>query len=176
MHVARDTRHGTVPNRQWPTLNSNPIRDAFLKEIPRMLPCSDHRIDERWSEWRASVSDAAEKCVPAAAPRKTKPWISEATLGLIQRRLDARASADWPLEKQLRKETQKSVRKDRSNWLTDLAGRGDWQSLRKLRQKGRASQTRLQNLQGETVSTELRAETLADHLEHLQWRVRAVTL
>ena len=80
------------------------------------------------------------------------------------------------LEKQLRKETQKSVRKDRALWLEELAGRGDWESLRKLRSKNTASQTRLKDIHGEIVSSELRAETLADHLEQLQWRVRPVTL
>jgi hypothetical protein len=38
------------------------------------------------------------------------------------------------------------------------------------------TQTRLRNTQGDIVGTKSRSDTLADHLEHFQWRVRPISL
>ena len=170
-------RHnGTAPNRQWISLKDPHILGAFLKEVPPAPSCTLGTVDVEWSTWRDGILSAVDGCIPETKVKKKRPWITEDTLQLIRARLDARIAGDWMLEKQLRKETQKSVRKDRTLWLQELAGQGDWESLRKLRPKNTASQTRLKDTHGETVSSELRAETLADHLEHLQWRVRPISL
>jgi hypothetical protein len=108
--------------------------------------------------------------------KPNRPWISAATLDLIHQRFDARTQEDWLLEKDLKRETRKSARRDRSRWLQDLAGKGDWQSLRKLQREKKDTQTRLQDAQGNIVSSEARANTLADHLEQIQWGVRPITL
>ena len=53
---------------------------------------------------------------------------------------------------------------------------GDWKSLKKLRSPPKPKQGRLKDLAGQTVSSEERAETLAEHLEQVQWQVRPITL
>jgi hypothetical protein len=45
-----------------------------------------------------------------------------------------------------------------------------------LRKKPKRQQGRLANLSGELVSSELRASTMADYLEQIQWKVRPATL
>ena len=122
------------------------------------------------------IITASRKHIPLAPPTPHKPWISEATFALIRKRQEARRANDWSLEKELRRETKQSSRRDRARWLQDLAGSGDWQSLRKLRGGNKARQTRLRDCRGCIVSSELRADTLADHLEKTQWGVRPVTL
>jgi len=105
-----------------------------------------------------------------------KPWISQATLDLVDRKRLARSQGSYVTEKLLRKQVQKSAKRDRANWLQDLAARGDWASLKMLRKGRKPQQGRLYNTSGEPVSSECRAETFAQHLETVQWRVRHVTL
>ena len=53
--------------------------------------------------------------------------------------------------------------------------KGDWNSIRKLYRRRQPQQTRLRDQSG-IVGTDLRAETFAEHLETVQWRVRLATL
>ena len=48
--------------------------------------------------------------------------------------------------------------------------------MRKLRKGACRQQGRLENIRGETVSSEHRADTLAEYLELVQWEVRPVKL
>ena len=48
--------------------------------------------------------------------------------------------------------------------------------MQKVRKGTKRQQGRLKNLQGEVVSSEHRADTLADYLEHIQWKVRPASL
>ena len=104
------------------------------------------------------------------------PWISSATLELLRLHREARLSGHWDQEKQLRLEVKRSAKQDRARWLENLAPSGDWRSLRLLRIGRPVKQGRLRDANGDLVSSDLRAETLADHLAHVQWRVRPTTL
>jgi len=163
----------------WAALQNVPVRDEFLKcfrDSPTIVdtgPC----IEDRWTNLSKTLLNAADKCVPNMPFQRKTPWITESTLELIRQRRAARCTANWELERSLRREVKKAARRDRAQWMEQLASKGDWNSLKKLRRKGPSSQqTRLQNLEGHVVSTEARATTLADHLETIQWRVRPVTL
>ena len=76
----------------------------------------------------------------------------------------------------MRKQVRKSARKARATWLESLAATGDWSCISKLRKGKRKAQGRLSDASGNLVSSELRAETFAAHLETVQWKVRHVTL
>jgi hypothetical protein len=80
------------------------------------------------------------------------------------------------VELQLRKDIKKSAKRDRSRWLEDLAGTGDWKALRKLKKPRKVSQSRLRDKYGIPVSTDMRAEVFAEYLETIQWYVRPVQL
>ena len=141
-----------------------PLSMLSLRRPRPYLPCCPAgTVDVKWSAFKDSISLAADECIPASAVKRRRPWISESTLQMVLARHDARKAGNWALEKKLRKQTQKSVRKDRALWLQQLAGNGDWESLRKLRSKRATSQTRLKDSSGEIVSSEARAEALADH-------------
>ena len=88
----------------------------------------------------------------------------------------ARQRADFFEEKRLTKEIKKSAALDRSVWLDDLLASGDWQEIRKLKKGVKHQQGRLKNIHGQLVSSEIRANTLAEHLEKIQWAVRATTI
>ena len=69
-----------------------------------------------------------------------------------------------------------NVKRDRANWLEMLAASNDLGQVRKVRKGFAPKQGRLRNANGDLVSNELRATTLADHLEKVQWVVRTVTV
>ena len=56
-----------------------------------------------------------------------------------------------------------------------ICASGDWDEVRKLRKGLKHQQGRLKNRSGQLVSSEERAETLAEHLEKVQWAVRPTT-
>ena len=124
----------------------------------------------------SAVATAIKQHVPILSARANKPWISSRTLELLRRRREARTNGNWNLEKQLRSDVKKSAKDDRSKWLEDLVSSGDWKSVKQLRKGRHVKQGRLRNAEGVLVSSELRAETLAEHLEKIQWRVRPATL
>ena len=165
---------------QWETLQDTSVHAAFVDCFAQCAGDADgptaEGINDTWHALRNAFNVAADTCIPKAKATRQKPWISDRTLTLIQRRRQARFMEDWDLEKQLRKDTKRSARQDRATWLTELAGKGDWHSLKQLRGQQRNKQTRLVDRSGNIVSTDRRAETLAEYLEQVQWQVRPVTV
>ena len=123
----------------------------------------------------ASINDAfhvaAHATLPVTRSRAQRPWIRFQTLGLIAERSRARSGADFQLEKQLNAAITKSAKRDKDAWLNDLAGSGDWAQVRKLRRGFKPQQGRLKDAGGRFVSSEERAQTIAEYLETVQWAV-----
>ena len=115
---------------------------------------------------------AAEKVLPSRTARPQRPWISPATLKLLDDRSRARSSGDFKLEKSLHKMVRASVAKDRRNWLDGLLASGDWDQIKKLRKGFAPAQGRLKNTSGDLVESAERADTLATHLASVQWAAR----
>jgi len=165
------------PKRNWEALKIPAVLKSFGQELLHGHEDETAEgLDQKWDAVRTTIQDAVEKHIPTVKACKRKPWISQDTLELICQRNDARKAVDRENEQILRKMIQKSARKDRAAWLNNLAGKGDWQSLKKLRKSKQVSQTRLLDAQGQVVSTEFRAETLAEYLEKVQWCVRPIAL
>ena len=133
-------------------------------------------IDAQWNCMRQNLLDVVSASIPVTRRVKSKPWISQATLDLIELQDDARRDGLFEEEKQRKKDIKRSVKRDRADWLRQLASKGDWKSLQQLRKGRRVQQTRLHRDDGNPVSTEERANTFADYLEQVQWRVRPVNV
>ena len=93
---------------------------------------------------------------------------------MIDERNHARHAGDAAKEKTLSMSIRKAVRSDRAAWLDRMAASGDWRQVRALRKGSQAAQGRLTNSTQEIVSSEERAETLAEYLENEQWRQRCI--
>ena len=119
---------------------------------------------------------AASATLPSRSARPMRPWISERTLRLLDARSLARQTGDWLKEQELNRDIRLTVKGDRARWLDALVATGDWSQVRKLRKGHTPSQGRLRNANGAYVSSEQRAETLAQHLESVQWSVRPTTV
>ena len=93
---------------------------------------------------------------------------------MIEARNVARSIQDVLEVQRLGKQIRVFAKADRKHWLEERLLTKDWGEVRKLR-KGHRKVGRLKNAQGVVVSSEARAETLADHYEKVQWAVRATT-
>ena len=128
-----------------------------------------------WAAAEQAFRQSAAKTLPTLTVEARRPWISAATLGLVQCRNRARTAKDLEAEADYNKRIRSSARADRRKWLEDLAATGDWTRIRKLRTKPKPQQGRLQDAAGNIVSSEHKGETMAEYLERAQWAVRPVT-
>lgn len=115
---------------------------------------------------------AAEHALPTSKAAPKRPWISGRTLLLIDERCEARRDNNTRLQRKLNTSIQKSVKFDRTAWMDSLLADGDWAQMRKLKKGFSPSQGRMRNADGELVESDRRAETLAHHLEAVQWTER----
>ena len=162
----------------WSALQQPTVRRQFVAELTESLkplspgasltPCWQHFSEKAWL--------VAHKVVPEKVKSPNKPWISQATLHLIAQKHEARQRGDWPTERCLRKDVKVSAKRDRAIWLEAMTAAGDWASIRRVCRKKSRPQGRLNNLAGNQVASDERAETFAEHLSEIQWKVRHVTL
>ena len=138
--------------------------------------CGDGALSCSWEQQCKNVNTIAEELLPQKSSAPRKPWISQETLALLDHKHAARRSGDWESERLIRKQVRQSARRDRARWLESVASTGSWASISKLRRGPRKNQGRLRNTDGDLVSSEMRAQAFAEHLETMQWYVRPVTL
>ena len=72
-------------------------------------------------------------------------------------------------------EISKNALTTATGWLDIFCKDGSWESAKSFRKPARPQQGRLRNSEGNLVSSDERAETLAQHLENIQWAVRPGT-
>ena len=68
------------------------------------------------------------------------------------------------------------AKKDRTIWMESLLADGSWKQNRRLRKPKTSHRGKLRNRQGQLVDSDEWADTMAEHLEMLQWCVRPVCL
>ena len=69
-------------------------------------------------------------------------------------------------------QVRKSAKHDRTRWLDTVLENGDWQQIRLLRKPRKLRCGRLLDDSGSLVESDAWADTMADHLEKVQWMVR----
>ena len=121
-------------------LKQRDVKQQFVELVANTFPhdaCShvDGCIDDVYANIVQSVSDAAIATIPALTHVAKRPWISNHTLGIIQKRHEARVFKNWSGEAHLHKQVKASAKRDRANWLQHLAGSGSWRDLKKLRER-----------------------------------------
>ena len=79
------------------------------------------------------------------AAMSKRPWISSATLNLIDARNNARLNYDYAHEVILNKKIKQSASKERSNVLNALMKSGAWEELKALRAKPQRRYGRLRD-------------------------------
>ena len=162
------------------SLRNLSIRNSFQALFEESL---QPKVREKHSGSLDSVSDcitrafeAAEMSLPKVAAAKRKPWISQTTLDLVERRHSAHMTRDFETERLLHSEIKKAAKTDKKRWLEELAGANSWRALRVMRCGTRHLQGKLCDDRGIPVSSECRADTFAKYLESVQWAVRPASL
>ena len=97
-----------------------------------------------------------------------RPWVSCATLNLIDATNDARLNHDYVHEIILNKQIKQSAFKDRSNCLNALIKSGAWEELKALRAEPQRRCGRLRDQNGNITASDEKACTRADYLETIQ--------
>ncbi len=132
----------------------------------------DASLDNSSSSFSNRVQEAMEATLPELKATPKRPWIGNRTLDLVNQRDLARKHRQRPLEVALNKQIRTSAKRDRAVWLSGVTTGGSWSAIRQLRRPRPPQRGKLNNLDGVAVESHERAETLADHLEKVQWAVR----
>ena len=164
------------------SLRDKPVAALFAKrfaEKGRALlptrPDSDAGSPQVLSEVVQEAFGAAAATLPSYRSVPAKPWISSRTLALLDERDAARLARQWTREKELTKWIKGSARRDRSSWLDAQLENGDWKPIRRLKTNTRPPPGRMRNAAGVLVESNLRAETMAEYYETVQWRKMLAT-
>jgi hypothetical protein len=94
----------------------------------------------------------------------------------IEKRRAARESNDIKEEQRLHKQVRIAAKKDRTEWVDRLLVTGTWEQVKRLRKKAPRRPGKLRDQKGDLVDSDIWAETMAKHLENVQWCVRPAGL
>ena len=156
----------------WGALRQPDIRRSLVAELEKLNLESEGDLDQQWTSICQSSMNVCTKMMPTQGKRPNKPWISQSTMELIEDKRKARLERNFEAEKDLNKKVRGAAKKDRARWLEELTSQGDWQAIRYLRKGPSRKQGRLKSIAGVLVCSEDRADTFAEYLEKIQWKVR----
>ena len=143
----------------------------FANQFEALLgtcPSQSQDVNIVCSSINNAFAAAEEAVLPRVLTHRSKPWISDVTLALIDQRRHAAIAGDLEQEMSLRKAVKKPARTDRRIWLVNLASSGSWVATKKLRQGAVRNQGRLNDVAGQPISSEMRADRFAEYLEEVQ--------
>ena len=112
---------------------------------------------------------AAEQDLPSRARMPSKPCNSENALKIIDLRMAARAQNNFAEEKELHKKVRRSAQMDRTLWLNGALENGSWKSVVAIREHYQPNKGQLVDANGKLCESNEWAETMACHLETVQW-------
>ena len=128
-------------------------------------------VEEGWASMVGAFR-ASEAAVPDLATSGRRPWISQCTLDLIDQRSLARLEGDSAKQKDLHRQVRRSAKADKTKWLSDCIKSGSWDDLQIVRKQRRPTQSSLRNASGVLTASDEKADTMAEYLESVHWRVR----
>ena len=115
---------------------------------------------------------ARKEILPASKVTARRPWISAKTLELTQLQAEARIGGNIAEKARLHKSIRNTAKLDRRHWLDGVVSSKSWRDLRTLRKGSQSNQGHLKDASGTLISSESRAQTLAEYLQDVQWAVR----
>ena len=132
-----------------------------------VVPTSADTLDSHAKHITDAMVYAAET-IKNSGREPNRPWISQATLDLLNKR----DGAGNPLEAHnLTKLIKASVKRDKKKWLDLQLVGGKWNAVRALRKGPPKKPIQIRNKHGQLVDSTQRADTLADYFEKIQWKV-----
>ena len=128
-------------------------------------------VDASCEHLHRSIVEALWYYCPPVESTPKQPWISSATLGLIDMRAEAGVEQNIGKWQNLERAIRKSVKQDKRKWLETAIGTGCWEQLKVARRKFSSKQVSLRNSKGELCSMREVANVQADQYEKSQWKI-----
>ena len=164
------------PRRQYQqpidrsSLRNPNVASRFAKDVLNHFQLSDtgeHDLNHI-SETLQSAFQHATTSLPVLPMKPKRPYISNATLHLIEQREVTRREGHFERELEMNRVVKKAVADDKSKYLRTLAGSRCWKDIKLLRKPLQPQQGRLQNVAGYLTDSNERAKTLTEYLEKIQ--------
>ena len=165
--------------RNREALHDPAIKQSFAKAFSQSFEAKSTTRNSTLEETCTATITALKEAESTLLPWHSvpnKPWISADTLAIIERRREARALNLFIEERRLHKLVRSMAKKDRTAWMERLLDEGSWEQIRRIRKPKKPRQGKLRDGQGVLVDSDEWAETMAVHLEAVQWCVRPATL
>ena len=155
------------------------IMEYFMKAEGRVNE-RDGESEDPFIALAKTLLDAAHTALTPVPEQQKKPYISEQSWDLIQRKEEAIKNGDTDEAKQLTKQVRQQVRKDKQQLiieeLEEVEREGyKWTGLKRLRKTYTPNFTRFKDKHGKLVTEKQYVEHAADYLEHEQWKKHETT-
>jgi len=163
-------RHRPKPSRVFrpnlAQLQDHRVRSGFAAEVSRRLQASsgdaEQSADRSWSRFRDALIESAKETVGEKISAK-KPWITEETLAVIEKRRAAMKRGDRDECRALTAVRRRALRHDKQLWADRLAEEGEehlrhghcadaFASFRRLRASGPKISAPVQDSSGNLLS------------------------
>ena len=125
-------KHSTHPRFGREALKEPGTAENFKEYIREQLsewePDSDD-LDTSWEYLHRNIVEALVYYCPPVEATPKRPWISSATLGLIEMRAEARIEQHVDKWQKLERAIRKSIRQGKRKWLENAIGTGCWEQF-----------------------------------------------
>ena len=127
--------------------------ESFSQNVISQRKAGPADLEHQARSIEDSFRKAAAEILPDRAAKPKRPWISNRTLELIEKRWALRGgNVTVANEQALNRKIRASAKQDREAWLDRLAGSGKWSDIRQLRGRVQRAQGRLNNTVGKPVA------------------------
>jgi len=100
------------------------VTEALISEPPPDSAPSPQSVESMWSGYKTALNTAASSIL-GPAKCKRKPWISENTLSIIERRRKAAQTGDMEEYRRLAGDRRRALRFDKSQWAESIVLEGE---------------------------------------------------
>ena len=126
------------------------------------------------SNFSNAIREAARNALTNIPPEQKHPYISAEAWNAIRSRQQARIEGNIALEQQLNDQIKRLVKRDKKHWNLDIfedlsTAKGKWKGIKIEKSTFKPSFYKMQDIHGQPVPLEKKADALAEYLEMRHW-------
>ena len=156
------------------------FRQATLDNVENMNKAIEQQVDnplsmegsstDIWEDLSKIFLMAIDRHIPQRVAKPSRPWISEATLQLLERRGQLRMQGDLEQVAELNREIRRAAKRDKRIWLDEQLETGDWSAITNLRKPFRQQVLTLKASGDGVPGRSTNADIYAVQLAEKQWK------
>ena len=151
----------------------------YFCEITNRFAALNHEETDQWDRFKQEITAAAENTIGNARPTPKNPWVSNATLEIIEQRRAARLAGDMAEYRRLNRVRNAALRRDKEAYWANMADQleeasrsHNQQKVYSLLRKAKAGQQlkthHIKDANGTVLTTETEAlNRWREHFYHL---------